>query len=52
MGSYLLSFRVVGLLLRQSETAADKTRARIANGSVIRNFIYPGPRLIGISLTL
>ena len=28
MGSYLLSFRVVGLLLRQSETAADKTRAR------------------------
>ncbi|CAK7328681.1 unnamed protein product [Dovyalis caffra] len=31
-GSYLLSFRVVGLLLRQSETAADKTRATIANG--------------------
>lgn len=41
-GSYLLSFRVVGLLLRQSETAADKTRATIANGSVIRNFLYPG----------
>lgn len=41
-GSYLLSFRVVGLLLRQSETASDKTRARIANGSVIRNFLYPG----------
>jgi hypothetical protein len=39
MGSYLLSFRVVGLLLRQSETAADK---RIANGSVIRNLIDPG----------
>lgn len=35
-------FRVVGLLLRQSETAADKTRATIANGSLIRNFIYPG----------
>ncbi|KAG6736843.1 hypothetical protein POTOM_060223 (mitochondrion) [Populus tomentosa] len=51
-GSYLLSFRVVGLLLRQSETAADKTRATIANGSVIRNFLYPGALLLQFDLDL